>query len=162
MTRRVETIKLLKSELRKLLETTRELDSKLTTHEPEKLNASTSEEDLIVVGYYLSGIYSNLEDMFEKVARQFENKIEDTTQWHIELLNRMALEIENIRPALLSESSFKTLDELRRFRHVFRFSYTFELDWERMLLTVRRWNEQKQLVYRDIERFIEKLDELTD
>jgi len=162
MTRRVETIKVLKSELRKLLETARELDSKLTSHEAEKLSSTTSEEDLIVVGYYLSGIYSNLEDMFEKIARQFENKIEDTTQWHIELLNRMALEIENIRPALLSETSLKTLDELRRFRHVFRFSYAFELDWEKMFLTVKRWNKQKQRIYKDIDNFIKKLDDLTD
>ena len=45
----------------------------------------------------------------------------------------MRLDIEGIRPRLLSEESFKILDELRGFRHVFRHAYSYELEHERVL-----------------------------
>ncbi len=40
----------------------------------------------------------------------------------------MKLRIEGIRPALLSLETAGILDELRRFRHLFRHAYTADLD----------------------------------
>ena len=45
--------------------------------------------------------------MFKIIARFFENQIEDFSKYHSTILKRMQLDIEGIRPRLLSEESFK-------------------------------------------------------
>jgi hypothetical protein len=160
MKKKFESLKALKSEIQDAIQKSVELDNKLKKLEPEKIDSTTSEENLILVGYFLSGIYSIFEEIFQKVAKEFENKMEDRTKWHRELLNRMALEIEEVRPALISKKSKECLNELRKFRHVFRFSYAYELDWEKILIVVKRWNNGSNLVYKDFENFLQKLDEI--
>ena len=52
----------------------------------------------------------------------------DQTTWHRDLLDRMTLEIPEIRPALLTDPSLaERIDELRRFRHLFRNLYKTRL-----------------------------------
>lgn len=158
--KKIENLKVLKSEILDSLNKAKELEQKLRKNNPEKIESTTSEENLIIIGYFLSGIYSNFEEIFTKVAKEFENKIEHPTQWHAELLNRMTLEIEELRPAVISKQSRACLNELLKFRHVFRFSYSFELDWEKILFTVRRWYKGAESVYQDIDVFLNKLDQL--
>lgn len=162
MTRTLEQLKTLKAEIIADLEHVEHLDQKLASLAPEQLGRATSEEELILIGYFLSGIYSTFEDIFKKVARVFENKIEDVTRWHAELLRRMTLEVEQVRPALISQASFSSLDELRGFRNVFRYSYAYELDGEKMAIAFRRWQAGKKRVLEDIQAFLNALDKLAE
>jgi hypothetical protein len=57
-------------------------------------------EQAIVAGYYLHNLYTAFEQLANLVARAFENQIEDRSQWHSQLLRRMTLDIEGIRPRL--------------------------------------------------------------
>jgi len=52
--------------------------------------------------------------------------------WHQELLKKMAIEISEIRPAVISNSSFQRLNDYRGFRHVVRNIYTFNFDPTKM------------------------------
>ena len=79
------------------------------------------------MGYQLHNLYGAFEQLFEEVARFFENRI-DEARYHSDLIRRMQLEIRGIRPALLSEATASDLDELRRFRHLFRHAYAMDLD----------------------------------
>jgi len=160
MKKKFETLKILKSEILDSVKKSNELDKKLSKLKPDNISTATSEDTLILTGYYLSGIYATFEEMFVRVAKEFENKIEDPTKWYFELLNRMALEIEEVRPAFLSKKSRDCLDELRKFRHVYRFSYAFELDWEKMLIAVKRWHGGSVFIYKDIEEFLKKIDQI--
>ena len=63
-----------------------------------------------------------------------ESQIGDQAGWHVELLRRMTLDIEGFRPPLISQSAYDALDELRRFRHLFRSAYRIHLDPERLAL----------------------------
>ena len=65
------------------------------------------------MGYQLHNLYGAFEQLFEEVARFFENRI-DEARYHSDLIRRMQLEIRGIRPALLSEATALDLDELRR------------------------------------------------
>lgn len=95
----------------------------------ELLKRNIDNEDLTnSLAYKLHNLYSAYEDMFKLIAAFFENQIEDMAKYHTDLLKRMLIEIEGIRPNILSEESFKVLDELRGFRHVFRHAYSYELD----------------------------------
>ncbi|GAN33354.1 MULTISPECIES: hypothetical protein [Candidatus Brocadia] len=44
----------------------------------------------------------------------------------------MYMAIPGIRPKLLSQESYRILNELRGFRHIFRHAYDYELDPERV------------------------------
>ncbi len=88
----------------------------------------SSKENTSHLAYLLHNFYCALEDVFQEIARTFENRIEDPSKYHRELLNRMQLDVPGIRPKLLSRESRLVLDELRGFRHVFRHAYDYELD----------------------------------
>jgi hypothetical protein len=160
MKTKFESLKLLKSEIHEALVRVGELDRKLMTLNPERSSDDVSEEDLIIIGYFLSGIYSTIEEIFVKIAKEFESKIEDSIRWHTELLNRMALDIDEVRPAVISKKSRNCLDDLRKFRHVFRFSYAYELQADKMAIVVKRWLSCRKTIQEDIQKFVSVLDQL--
>jgi uncharacterized protein YutE (UPF0331/DUF86 family) len=149
-----EVLQILNSEIQFLLSRIDELDQKLLN---EVAKGTEAENNLIVEGYHLSGIYSCFEDIFSKIARIFENRIETPASWHRDLLRRMIIDVEGIRPRVISKESFLLLDELRGFRHVFRSSYMFELDPERLHLLLSKWNRGKKHVVQDIRAFCNSL-----
>ncbi len=69
----------------------------------------------------------------------------------------MLVEIEDLRPSLLSKETYKLLDELRVFRHLFRHAYSYELDGERVLKLVEKMDILKDLFKRDFDKFVRKL-----
>ena len=116
-------------------------------------------ERAIVVGYYLHNLYMAFEHIFERVAETFENHIEDKSQWHVHLLRRMKLDIAEMRPRLIGDEAYDCLDELRRFRHVFRSAYSIKLDIERLKLVVGRAKRLKELYAADLTAFKNFLDQ---
>jgi hypothetical protein len=87
----------------------------------------SDELDLMVVGTCLHGLYNAMEAYFFRVAKFFENNI-DQQSWHRDLLDRMTLDIPGIRPALVKDPAIvEHIDELRRFRHLFRNLYKTRL-----------------------------------
>jgi len=78
--------------------------------------------DYAALGYTIHNIYSVMENACLRVAKFFENNLSDTS-WHKELLERMRLTIEGVRPAFLDEQTYLLLDELWAFRHVSRNLY---------------------------------------
>lgn len=81
----------------------------------------------------LHGFYSGVERLFELIARHVDRDLDLATgeTWHQDLLQRMTKDIQE-RPALIGGESASTLDELRRFRHLVRNVYTFNLVPEKM------------------------------
>ncbi len=126
---------------------------------PEDL---VSDEQMIVVAYYLHNLYSAFESIFQRVASVFENQIGDKTGWHAELLHRMTLDIEGIRLPLVSPEAFDGLDELRRFRHVFRSAYRVQLDRERLALVRKKAMGLEPIYRKDLARFQEFLSRLAE
>ncbi len=118
----IEKKAVLKAFLKDQLEVIEKIFKKIKTLEP------VDETTTISLGYYLHNLYSAIEENFEQIARTFENTVEDKRKYHRELLRRMTLEIEGIRPKVISKETFKFLDELRAFRHLFRHAYDYELE----------------------------------
>jgi hypothetical protein len=95
--------------------------------------------------HQLSRLYNAFEQSGLRVAKAFENNIDDEKGWHGALLNRLTLSIPGIRPALVPESLKTPLSELRGFRHVFVHAYDLRLDAERLaslLKDARRVSEE--------------------
>lgn len=118
-------------------------------------------KEAIVAGYYLHNLYNAFENIFKLVAAAFENDIPDASQRHSLLLDRMGRNIEGIRPRLLSNESLECLDELRRFRHLFRHLYRYDLKVEGVQKALVQAYRLRELYQDDLERFIMFLDRLT-
>lgn len=126
--------------------------------EPE-LSESDGQEALIVVAYRLHSLYSAFENVFRNIATSFENHL-DPSSWHRQLLERMRLDLSPVRPAVIDDGAYEKLDEMLRFRHLFRTGYGLKLDALRLQLVVRKALELKPIYRRHIDRFLEYLHSL--
>lgn len=127
----------------------------------QNLAKSTVDDDMLIVrAYHLHSLYSAFENIFQNVAATFENSVDDMGRWHAQLVERMKLDMMPIRPALLNEQSFDAIDELRRFRHMFRHAYSINLDADRLDLVVRKALLLKDLYNGQIREFLDFVDSL--
>ena len=125
------------------------LRKKATALKKKSISAETVES----AGYWMHNLYCAFEDLFKLVAGFWENTLSADGEYHVQLLKRMQLNIEDVRPALLSESSYRLLNELRGFRHVFRHAYNYGLDDERVNSLLRKILDQKGAVVKDLNTF---------
>lgn len=112
--------------------------------------------DLEGLSLWLHHLYCAFEGMFEMIARMFENNIDERGQYHIELLKRMMIQIDGVRPAFLSDEAFKLLDNLRAFRRVLRHSYVYDIDERKTKLVLEDALKLEKIYKRDIKDFFEK------
>jgi|GEM_PF-162800 len=108
-------------------------------------------------GYWLHNLYCAFEDLFKIIAAFWENHVINDGGFHANLLKRMRVPIEGMRPAVLSAQSYASLDELRGFRHVFRHAYSFGLDDQRVLFLLRRVIEKRDFIIKDLQEFRRKI-----
>ncbi len=81
-----------------------------------KVVLPSNKEKTSYLGYLLHNLYCAIEDLFQEISKTFENRIEDLSKYHKELLKRMRLDLPRIRPRLLSRESYSLLNELRGSR----------------------------------------------
>ena len=62
-----------------------------------------------------------------------------------------------MRKAVISEETRLTLDELRRFRHVVRSAYSFQLDEEKVLIVANQVADYHQVMIDEIQLFCNKI-----
>ena len=109
------------------------------------------------ISYQLHNLYSAFEDLFKITAKTFENHINDISRYHTELLKRMTMYIEGVRPSLISKESYMLLDSLRSFRHFFRHAYGYGLDERKVDIVLEDAAKLKKIYKKDIKRFLNKL-----
>ncbi len=92
--------------------------------------AKRSNDDYYVdsVALNLHGFYSGLETLFELIATHIDQQKPTGANWHQLLLQQMSVEIEQVRPAVISVDIGNRLNEYRNFRHVVRNVYTFRFN----------------------------------
>ena len=121
-------------------------------------NFKSSPEAIDSMAYKLHNLYCAYEELFEIVADFFENQIEGI-RYHINLLRRMKLYIEGIRPNLISEDVYLLLDELRKFRHFFRHAYGVELDPGKVERIAEIAIKIESLFEKDLNKFLNSFKE---
>jgi len=112
------------------------------------------------VALNLHGFYSGLERLFELVARHVDQYLPKGEYWHRELLLQIAQDLPGIRPAVISSESVSSLDEVRRFRHLVRNVYTFNLDPEKMESLVTSLPDLFPQIKAELLSFADFLEEL--
>jgi uncharacterized protein YutE (UPF0331/DUF86 family) len=124
----------------------------------QERRSTESPSHLESLAYQLHNLYCAFEDLFKVVADFFENRIEERAKYHRELLWRMKIPIEGVRPALLSEESYRRLDALRAFRHFFRHGYAYELDPKKVALVVEDALALEVRYIDELNRFLDQLE----
>jgi ferredoxin-fold anticodon binding domain-containing protein len=127
-------------------------------HHP--LQADTDEDTLIVISYHLHNLYNAFENIFRNIATMFENSVDEMERWHVQLLERMRLDISPLRPAVIDDAAYDALDELRRFRHLFRHAYSVKLDPLRLQLVIHKALALKAIYAGQLGRFVDFLQGL--
>ncbi len=125
------------------------LEKKSAILSKSKVNSDTIES----TGYWLHNLYCAFEDLFKIVTAFWENNISPAGTFHKDLIKKMIMNIQGIRPALISDKSYQSLDELRGFRHVFRHAYSYGLDDERVKFILKRILRDKKIIFADLTRF---------
>lgn len=79
------------------------------------------------IALLLMNYYTGVEHVLRHIARQFGGLPPAGEHWHQQLLSDAALDIEGVRPPVLSAATAETLGRLLRFRHIVRNLYAWTL-----------------------------------
>ena len=108
------------------------------------------------IARYLYDFYKQLENIFERIAREVDRALPVGEEWHKALLQQMA-EPRAERVAVLSQKTCSELLDLLGFRHVFVYIYGAKLDYEQMLKNAERVNKVFPSVSEELKAFIAHL-----
>ena len=125
------------------------------------LEANDPDAYIDSVALNLHGFYSGVERLFELIATQVDDATPEGEAWHRQLIDQMAHEVSETRPAVLDEFVASALDEFRKFRHLVRNVYTIHLDSERMRVLVEVLPSLWEQLQKDFLAFADFLDELS-
>ena len=104
----------------------------------------------------LESFYTGVEKALDRIASKMGG-MPSGPAWHRELLTSMTLDIEGVRPRVLSRDAARELDTYLAFRHRFRNLYVFDLEQEPMLQLLERGPKAWQLVSTDLKAFFERV-----
>jgi predicted nucleotidyltransferase len=79
----------------------------------------------------LHSFYNGLENIFLAVAKGIDRHTLTGSEWHRDLLKQMAAPT-SARPALFREETIAALVAHLSFRHFYRHTYSFVLEWDKM------------------------------
>ena len=106
---------------------------------PAEPGAAPDRGERIVLAQILENAYTAVETALLRISQGFDNTL-NPKRWRADLLDKMLLEKQGVRPRVLSDESHRLLTELMRFRHFKRYYLELDYDWEklRFLLSVLR------------------------
>ena len=107
--------------------------------------------------YQLVRVFNIIEQMGLRIAKAFENHIDDERGWHAELIHRLSIELPGIRTALYQPEILPALRDLRGFRHVITHAYDLVLEADRLAIVVRHAGEAARLLPGMVGSFFETI-----
>jgi hypothetical protein len=108
---------------------------------------------LAQVAVALHHAYGAVESALARISRLLEDSPPEGPDWHQNLLSGMALDVEGVRPAVLSGTALAALRRLLGFRHFFRHAYAVDLDGARLEELRQVAVSSHAIVQSDLRRF---------
>ena len=130
---------------------------RIETHVDQLDLNNISRAELESLGYSLHNIYNALENSFKQISLVFENHVRDQTRWHRELLEKMFLDLEPLRPPVLLAEARSVTSDLLGFRHLFRHAYEFKLDQAKAMALWKLWQRDGCYVKQGLYDFAQAL-----
>ena len=127
-----------------------QMEKHLNSYENLIRKAKSKKPDLIemtALASVLHSFYNGVENMFVAVAKNIDKHVPEGSNWPKELLKQM-LERNEAREPVISEDLRDKLIKYLAFRHFYRHSYSFYLDWkelENLVLSINNtWEQVRQ------------------
>jgi len=143
------------SELAKVKAVLDEANTKLAKRTPDFLELSG-------IALNLHAFYNGIENLFRRVALELGEGLPTGSDWHLQLLRNMALEIPQVRPKVIAPETRSKLDEYLRFRHLVRHTYGHELDWVRIRGLLDNLSAAYADFVRDVGEFLRFLEAMAE
>jgi hypothetical protein len=128
------------AKLSKKLERAQSELAKLAKHAVDRRDAILSDdwEAATAAATGLHNVYNGIEDILLNIAKDVDGSVPEGSSMHQDLLDQMAVEIPDLRYALLSDDLLKDLTELKGFRHLVRHRYGMDLIGSKVMENVQR------------------------
>jgi len=118
-------------------------------------------DSVLIPVQILENAYTAVETLFLRISQAFENHL-DSHRWHADLLERMILEVPDIRPRVISAACYQRLAELMRFRHFKRYYFELDFDWRKTDFLITIFRELVPMLNTDLDGFAAALRSATD
>lgn len=120
----------------------------------------TSRPDLVEItalASILHSFYNGIENIFLSISKGIDAEIPTGTQWHRDLLTQMP-QANQHRAAVLTIETTRRLADYLGFRHFFRHSYSFFLDWNELEKLIFPLTEVWAQVKAELQQFLAGLN----
>ena len=111
--------------------------------------------ELNAIGSILHSYYNGIESIFNLIYKSLYGKTLSGNTWHSDLFAEMFSQTDMHEP-ILPQNLFGTLKEYLGFRHVFRHSYGYELDWNKLSPLFSNLKENWNEVKNELKKFLNK------
>ena len=145
-------IQTLRSEINKSLSVLARIENYIVDFQQQKLIKKSGLDEAMIVTQALTNYYTCIETLFVRISKFFENNL-DKEQWHRSLLEKMTLEIEDVRPKVICVSVYHGLLELLKFRHFSRYYFELDYDWDKLKFLLKKFNDIHIQVKTDLFEF---------
>jgi len=149
-------LNVLKADINREIKNLRELELEMKDILKE-VEDSPRKMEMRAMGSILHDFYCAVERIFERIGSNVDGELPQGSDWHVQLLERMAIPIDGIRQSVIKNKSLENLRQILAFRHIFRNVYGFELKWERFRHLVNKLPEVTERFEEDITNFLSSL-----
>ena len=113
--------------------------------------------EITAVASVLHSFYNGIENIFLSIAKEIDRNVPATAQWHRDLLTQMT-EARSTRGPVLSAEAAHQLVNYLGFRHFYRHSYSFFLEWDELERLVTPLAEVWEQTRRGLLLFLDNLN----
>ncbi len=103
--------------------------------------------ELTAIATILHSFYNGIENIFLSITKGLNEEVPKGPQWHRDLLVRMTQQTSK-RNHIISVDLAQKLEEYLGFRHFYRHSYSFFLEWEeieKLIISLQKiWMQLKE------------------
>jgi hypothetical protein len=121
----------------------------------EKLRAERDPENIDshikAIALTLHSIYTGYEKILEMIIKGIDGDVPTALDYHTALLKRASYPIPDVRPGIISEETFSSLNMLRAYRHKLRRIYTYLIAPEKVVRLTEIALKSSDLFYKDWE-----------
>jgi hypothetical protein len=121
-------------------------------------NREPTIREITAAAAFLAQFYSGLENILKRMSVFHGIPLPTAETWHVELFQRFSHPALPGLPLLFNEPLASTLAPYRRFRHVAFHSYSFQLDWQRMIEGVENVDRVFEQVKDSLFRYLDTID----
>ena len=118
------------------------------------------EPDLIEVTAFASvlhSFYNGLENIFLCIVKRIDRNVPTGDRWHRDLLYQIGKAIPE-RNQVLTNKTIDLLLDYMGFRHFYRHSYSFSLEWEELEKLMVPIKDIWQQIKDELELFLDRLE----